>query len=124
MARYRKYKNGIYGLKERGWYAEIVATDGRKKTFQIVDDKGNRYPETYDDINEAIWQIDIRTATDGDKAIIQKLYSADIFSLTGLIMQYYDKGIYASKRDEVVVNWADKVRYRKDHNLPMGFDPE
>lgn len=123
MARFRHYSNGIYGIKTKGWYAEIVSSEGRKKTFRIVDKDGNRYPEIYDNLDDALWQIDINTATLADKITISKLYQYEIFELSELLIKYYEVGDNQDEENKIIGEWIFKVRERKAADLPMGFDP-
>ena len=57
MARYRTYKNGIFGHKHNGYY--IIR--GKKGEFSIQDEAGKTVMDKLYDFTDAEWEIDKMT---------------------------------------------------------------
>lgn len=122
MAKYRQYVNGIYGLRENGWYIEVTRGEGKKKTFQLIDPLGCRYPDIYDDEGDAIWQVFLKTSSSSEKELIAQLYQYNVRELNDLLSKYYERGDDKDKDKRALGTWIERVRDRKIKDKPMGFD--
>ena len=107
MARYRTYKNGIYGHRYKDYY--IIK--GEKHHFSILDKNGNVYQEKVFDFDECEWIIDKATASENDLIMIQLLYQKEIYQLSALFVELMQK----KQRDkfnpeeESLYKWVEKV---------------
>ena len=115
MARYRMYKNGIFGHRYQKYY--IVKNDD--KHFTILNDKGGVYKTNMTSFTECEWEIDKVTASAEDKAIMNELYQKEVYQLSAIIvdlMQKKEEGPL-NKKDASVFRWTEKIRSRKVNNL-------
>lgn len=111
MARYRTYKNGIYGHRYQGYY--IIK--GEKNNFTILDKDGNTFRDKLLDFDECEWEIDKATASDEDLLIIMSLYGKEIYQLSSMFVELMQKkgteGL--DPRSETLYKWVGKIRKRK-----------
>ena len=107
MATYRKYKNGIYGRKYKGFYIEK-----REDGFAIISDDGIEASEKIPDYNEAEWIVDRFTMTDEERVMVQLLYSKEIYEINAILAELMDQKSM-DERDKELYNWCVKVRKRK-----------
>ncbi len=115
MARYREYKNGIFGHRYKGFY---IIRGESKGNFKVVSEDNKDVLTGLLDFDECVWQIDKLTASDDDIAIIRSLYDKDLFQLSSLYMDLHQKNL-AGGLDESSKNlytWTEKVRNRKDED--------
>lgn len=111
MARYRTYKNGIYGHRYQGYY--IIK--GEKNNFSILDKEGHIFREKMPDYEECEWEIDKVTASNSDLSMIRLLYEKEIYQLSALfveLMQKKEREGLDSEEDSLY-KWVEKVRSRK-----------
>jgi len=115
MARYREYKNGIFGHRYNGLF---VIRGESKGEFKIVDKDNKDVLTGLLDFDECIWQIDKLTASEDDLAIIRSLYDKDLFQLSSLYMDLHQKNLSGSldERSKALYKWTEKVRNRKDED--------
>ena len=106
---YRRYKNGIYGLKYRGLY--IIPVDNNK--CQVINDKTFLLMDNIDSREDAIWEIEKKYASDKEKELLKFLYNKDISDLTSYMMDYYEK---KDKESKYIYKMANIIRDRKDKN--------
>lgn len=111
MARYRTYKNGIYGHRYKDYY--IIK--GEKHHFSILDKNGNVYQENVFDFEECEWIIDKAAASENDLIMIQLLYQKEIYQLSALFVELMQKKQRDkfNQEEESLYKWVEKVRKRK-----------
>ena len=61
MAKYRQYKNGIFGHRHNGYY---IIKGEKKGNFSIKDKDGNLVKENIYDYDDAEWIIDKMTVSE------------------------------------------------------------
>lgn len=119
MGKYRKYKNGIYGIRHDGYYI-VPEGEGRKKTgFHVIDENRNLIYGTQSCIEDCIWKIKIGKATDTEKKLIKALYSKEIIELSILFSKLMAKGDKLSKKEEILNRWVGIIRSRKARGLEL-----
>lgn len=115
MARYRLYKNGIYGHRYKGYY---IVKDGKK--FSILGTDKTVLEDDLKDYYDAEWEIDKITASPEMLKILQELYSEEIYMLSKFFDEMMKKdnaeGLTKSESDFYV--WVKKIRARKAENKP------
>lgn len=115
MARYRLYKNGIYGHRYKGYY---IVKDG--KNFSILGTDKTVLEDDLKDYYDAEWEIDKITASPEMLKILQELYSEEIYMLSKFFDEMMKKdnaeGLTKSESDFYV--WVKKIRARKAENKP------
>ncbi len=112
MAKYREYKNGIYGHRYNGLY--IIRGD-KKGKFKVIDaDRKEVFTDLYD-FDECTWQIDKITASEDELLIARQLYEKEIFQLSSLYMELMTKKSRGEldEKSAMLFKWTEKVRNRK-----------
>ncbi len=104
---YRRYKNGIYGLKYRGLY--IIPIDDDK--CQVINDKTFLIIDDLDDRMDAIWEIEKRVASEKEEELLEFLYSKTIPELTSYMVEYFGK---KDKESKYIYRMANLIRDRKN----------
>ena len=116
MAKYRMYKNGIYGHRYKGYFIirEIDEKNG-KKTFSVVDEKSNVIRNNLKDFWDSEWEIDKLTASDAQRKAIRALYSENVSVLSRFFLDLMDKenSTGLSVEEQEFYTWVQKVRRRK-----------
>ncbi len=111
MARYRTYKNGIYGHRYKGLY--IIKAE--KGNFSVVDENSDIILESLHDYDDCEWAIDKELATEEELTIMQNLYSKEIFQLSSLFVELMQKrereGL--DEKEKKLYAFVEKVRKRK-----------
>ncbi len=121
MSKYRKYKNGIYGIRYNGYYI-IPEGEGRKKTgYHVIDSSQNIIFDTQKSIEDCRWLIDISLATKEEKDLIKKLYALEIIDLSILYTQLLErkKERPLNPKELMMEKWLDPVRGRKADEKPL-----
>ena len=119
MSKYRKYKNGIYGIRYNGYYI-VPEGEGRRKTgFHVVDGGGELKYETQESIDDCRWLINVGQATDAEKALVKRLYSMEIIDLTILLSQLMEKGDELNEKEKLLDKWLEPVRDRKARDIEL-----
>ena len=109
MARYRTYKNGIFGHRHNGYY---IIKGEKKGDFSIQDKNGNTIEKDIYDFDEATWIIDKITVSEYEMGIIKHLYTYEIYQLSSLFVELMNK----ENKDEkslLLYKWCEVVRRRK-----------
>lgn len=119
MARYRLYKNGIFGHRYKGYY--IVKDDsGVKKTFSILGSDRTVLADNISDYYDAEWEIDKITASPDMLKILQDLYGEEIYVLSKFFGEMMEKdnteGLTQDEKE--FYEWVKKIRARKASNKP------
>ena len=117
MARFREYKNGIFGHKHNGYY--ILRSGGKgklkdkeKRIFSIADASGNVIHENINEFSDAEWMIDKMTASEEELKIMKSLYEMEIYQLSSLFVELMEKE-EKDDQSKMLYKWVDKVRNRK-----------
>ena len=119
MSKYRKYKNGIYGIRHNGYYI-VPEGEGRRKTgFHVVDRDGELRYDTQQSIDDCKWLINVEQATDAEKALVKRLYSMEIIDLTILLSQLLEKGDELNEKEKLLDKWLEPVRDRKARDIEL-----
>lgn len=121
MSKYRKYKNGIYGIRYNGYYI-IPEGEGRKKTgYHVIDSSQNIIFDTQKSIEDCRWLIDVSLATKEEKDLIKKLYALEIIDLSILYTQLLErkKERPLNPKELMMEKWLDPVRGRKADEKPL-----
>lgn len=112
MARYRTYKNGITGHRYKGYY---IIRGEKRGQFEIWTEDKQVYQKEIYDFDECEWIIDKKTASSEDLAIIQSLYTKEIYELSSLFVELMQKkereGLEENSMN--LYKWVEKVRKRK-----------
>ena len=121
MSKYRKYKNGIYGIRYNGHYI-VPEGEGRKKTgFHVVDDRQNVVFGTQESVDDCKWMIDISMATKEEKELVKKLYALEIIDLsiyyTQLLERKNERPL--NPKEQMMEKWLGPVRSRKADDKPL-----
>lgn len=111
MAKYRQYKNGIFGHRYKGYYI----TKTSEGLFNILDEDSNIIQENISDYSESEWFIDKKTATENDLRVIRELYSKEIYQLSKMLIDLLGKKEKGGldKEDSALCEWVEKIRVRK-----------
>ena len=121
MSKYRKYKNGIYGIRYNGYYI-IPEGEGRKKTgYHVIDGSQNIIFDTQKSIEDCRWLIDVSLATKEEKDLIKKLYALEIIDLSIYYTQLLErkKERPLNPKELMMEKWLDPVRGRKADEKPL-----
>lgn len=112
MARYRQYKNGIFGHKYKQYY---IIRGEKKGAFSIMDENKNVVADGLEDFDDCEWYIDKTTATEDEIKLMKSLYDKEIFQLSSTLMELMEKngseGL--SDEEEELYELVGKVRKRK-----------
>ena len=113
MAKYREYKNGIYGHRYNGLY---VIKGEEKGQFKVIDFEKKEVLTDLLDFNECIWQIDKLTASKEELSMARMLYEKPLYQLSSLFMDLMQKKSSEGldEKNEILFKWVEKVRNRKD----------
>ena len=119
MARYRQYKNGIFGHRYKEYFIVKDNVNG-KKEFSILGPNKTVLDEKIADYDDAEWEIDKITASPEMLKILQDLYNEEIYMLSKffevLMQKDNDEGL--SKDEKDFYNWVKKIRKRKAKGKP------
>ena len=119
MARYRQYKNGIFGHRYKGYYIVKKESDG-PKSFSILGEDKTVLEENLPNYDDAEWKIDKITASPEMLTIIQDLYNEEIYMLSKFFAELMKKdnseGLTKDEKD--FYEWVKKIRTRKAANRP------
>lgn len=107
MAKYRTYKNGIYGKRYKGFY--IAKGDD---TFSIMDEHGKPLCEGIKDYDDCEWYIDKKVATPEELVIIEKLKNMEIYQVSDLFSQLLEKK-NKTELELTAYEYVKKIRSRK-----------
>lgn len=121
MSKYRKYKNGIYGIRYNDYYI-IPEGEGRKKTgYHVIDGSQNIIFDTQKSIEDCRWLIDVSLATKEEKELIKKLYALEIIDLSIYYTQLLErkKERPLNPKELMMEKWLDPVRGRKADEKPL-----
>lgn len=112
MATYREYKNGIVGLRYRGYY--IIKGD-KKGDFQIWTEDKKIYKRNLYDLDECRWILLVDTASPEEYDIIKNLCTKEIYELSDMLVKLIEKkdreGL--EKDEQNLYNLVVTVRARK-----------
>ena len=117
MARYRMYKNGIYGHRYKGMY--IVKGE---REFSVLDGNGVVMEKAIPDYEDAEWCIDKRLASPMEIQVMRGLYGMEIYDLSLIMMRFIerkDKGEKLSESEESRYELVVKIRGRKADGKPF-----
>lgn len=115
MARYRLYKNGIFGHRYKGYF---IVKDGEK--FSILGKDKTILEDELNDYYDAEWEIDKITASPEMQKILQELYGEEIYVLSRFFeeMMKKDNDEGLTKNESDFYAWVKKIRARKAANKP------
>lgn len=117
MAKYRLYKNGIYGHRYKGYYI-IKDEDKEGKTFSICGSDKTVLDEDIKDYNDAEWEIDKMTSSPEMIKLLKDLYGEEIYMLSkffaGMMEKENSEGLSRSEKE--FYEWVKKIRARKAAN--------
>lgn len=114
MAKFRTYKNGIYGSKYKGYYI-VKDTLSSDKNFSIIKSDRELISSEIQNMKDCEWFIDKLVASEEEMKVIKELYEKEIFELSGimlLLIQKKDNG-KIEKYEEIMLSWIEKIRQRK-----------
>ena len=117
MARYRLYKNGIFGHRYKGYF---IVKDEKQEKFSILSSDQTVLEDDLDDYYDAEWEIDKITASPEMLKILQDLYNEEIYMLSKFFAEMMEKdnteGLTKDEKD--FYEWVKKIRARKAANKP------
>ena len=108
------FKNGIYGMRYKGYYIQ----KGEGKSFSIFDEDAQPLNETFDNTDDCQWYIDKKTASAEELAMMQRLYSKEIYDLSVAMVRFMEKknSCGLNLDEEQVYMYVEKIRKRKAEN--------
>lgn len=113
MARYRTYKNGIFGHRYKGFY---IIRGEKKGRFEIWNEDKTVYRDGMYDYEDCEWFIDKETADEETMLMIKQLYDMEIYKLSELFVELMQKNEREGKLDpknKKLYDLTEKVRWRK-----------
>ena len=113
MARYRTYKNGIFGHHYKGFY--IIRGKG-KGQFEIWNEDKTVFQDCIYDYEECEWIIDKETADESTMLMLKQLYGMEIYKLSELFVELMQKKEIEGNLEpkyEKLYGLTEKVRWRK-----------
>jgi hypothetical protein len=117
MARYRLYKNGIFGHRYKGYF---IVKDEKQEKFSILSSDKTVLEDELDDYYDAEWEIDKITASPEMLKILQDLYGEEIYMLSKFFAEMMEKdnaeGLTKDEKD--FYDWVKKIRARKAADKP------
>ena len=117
MAKYRLYKNGVFGHRYKGYYIVKNETDG-EKSFSILDAEKHVVAEHIGNYDDTEWEIDKMAASPEMLQILKDLYAEELFMLSKFMIELMQKdgreGLTADERS--FYDWVKKIRKRKSEN--------
>lgn len=119
MAKYRTYKNGIYGHKYKGYYIIKDDPKDRKSTFSVVNEKKEVVAKDYQDFHEAEWKIDRMTLSGEERTYVESLCKLELYELSRAMSDYLGDDRVLTKEEEQKSGWIEKIRRRKSLNLAL-----
>lgn len=114
MARFRTYKNGIFGHRYKDLYIVRDIKDG-KKNYSVIDSSQNAISGPFSSYWDCEWDIDKRTASPELQSILKSLYDEDFASLSkmyALLLSKQSSG-EISREESEFFEWVKKVRSRR-----------
>ncbi len=115
MARYMQYDNGIYGHRYKKHYIVKDEKEKRKSTFSVLREDGSVLFEKLPDYEEAEWKIDLHTASEAEREMIEKFSGLEIYQLNDDLARYVqlsDDGAL-TKEQKKIASIIGKIRDRK-----------
>ena len=90
MARFRQYKNGIFGHRYKNLYIVRNNAEQRKKgkLYWVIDKDNNILFDKTPDYDDCEWFIDCYTATDDEIELYKALYDTQINQLYRMASKY------------------------------------
>lgn len=117
MAKFRTYKNGIFGHRYKGYYIlRNNANQCRKgKLYRVIDENKNLILDDTEDYFDCEWYIDKLKASDEEMKIYETLYKCDIPQLQRLCASYSSKAEEKTitKEENILYLMTLKIRDRK-----------
>lgn len=119
MANFRKYKNGMYGLRRKGYF--IIPSPSGKRSYSVSDGDGNIVLSGLKALYDAEWEIDKLAATQAELEVAREIYSHDLYSIENFFRCLYDKKSQgtADSEDLKLLEWVSAVRSRRTKNRPF-----
>ena len=103
MAKKRMYRNGIYGYRYKGYYI------AQKNSSTMVYDQQGELFSAFGDEEDAVWAIDMLTATKEDMDAISRLEGLETYELDRIIVECCSSPD-PSDEDKRMSAWAKKIR--------------
>lgn len=117
MAKFRTYKNGIFGHRYKGYYIlRNNANQFRKgKLYRVIDEEQNLIMDDTEDYFDCEWYIDKLKASDEEMKIYKTLYACEIPQLHRLCASYSIKTEEntITKEENILYLMTLKIRDRK-----------
>ena len=117
MAKYRQYKNGIFGHRYKGYYI-VKKEEKEENQFSILGADKTILDENIGDYSDAEWEIDKMTSSPETFKLLQELYAEEIYMLSkyfaGMMEKENAEGL--SKSESEFYGWVKKIRTRKAAN--------
>ena len=116
MARFRTYKNGIYGHRYKQYY--IIKND--KKDFTIIDEGKNVVETGFENFWDCQWHIDKIVASPNLQQLMKSLYDEDIYTLSRFYVDLTEKSNKEglNEQESELLYWVTKIRNRKADDKP------
>lgn len=123
MAKFRQYKNGIFGHRHKGYY--IIRNNNNQfkagKLYKVIDANENLIKDADPDYDNCEWFIDKMVANDSEMEVYKRLYDCDIAQLQRMCVTYSIKTEEGTinKEEKVLYKMLLKIRDRKIKELPF-----
>lgn len=121
MAKFRQYKNGIFGHKYKKYY--ILRNNANQykkgKLYTIIDENGNIIVQDNPDYDDCEWFIDKMVATDEEMTLYKTLYECDIAKLHRMAAKFSQKSEEGTieKDEKKLYEIIRKIMGRKINDL-------
>jgi hypothetical protein len=119
MAKYRLYKNGIYGHRYRDFY---IVPCGEDDTLRILTDAGEPFALGLHDLEDCEWFIDLVRSDSKIRDSFEKAYTLDIGQLNCAIAHLTAKKLengFLPAADEDALTRLLEMKRRKAKNKPF-----
>ena len=114
MARFRTYKNGIFGHRYKEYYI-TRSIDSGIKNYSVIDAAQTPISGPFKSYWDCEWDIDKRTASPELQSILKSLYDEDFSALSKMYALLLSKqsSNTISREESEFFEWVKKVRSRR-----------
>ena len=115
MARFRQYKNGIFGHRYKDLYVIRTGDSIKDYRYSIIDEDRNLIKSNMMSYWDAEWEIDKLQTPPQEMQVVRKLYAEDIPTLNRFFVQLTERKHEEalSIEENELLDWIVKIRRRK-----------
>ncbi len=118
MAKFRMYKNGLFGHRYKKYYITRNESENGDKIYAVLDSEKNVVRDGLLNYWDAEWEIDKETATPELLNTLKELYQEELYVLGDMLTQLMEKenSIGLDPDEKELYAWVKKIRSRKAEN--------